>query len=146
MSGNADLDGSPNKAGDAATTQTAGQYAKLRYSLSRQQVIVDNLAFYAALSGQKASKNLDSSEKFYLGGAYGVRAYPTSEAGGSEGSLVNLELRWRLPQGFNLTGFYDWGHVKINKDKSFTGASALNAYDLKGAGLTLGWQAASDSI
>jgi hemolysin activation/secretion protein len=111
-----------------------GSFSKLRYSLSRQQVITDSVAFYAALSGQDAnSKNLDSSEKFYLGGSGGVRAYPTSEGGGSSGNLLNLELRGRLPQGFVLTGFYDHGHVS-NYDGS-------QSYSLKGAGASLSWQA-----
>ena len=90
-----------------------------------------------------AGKNLDSSEKFYLGGATGVRAYPASEGGGSEGQMLNLELRWRLPKGFNFTAFHDWGEVKVNRDNNFTGAPALNDFSLKGAGLALGWQADS---
>ena len=142
-SGQLDLAGSPNQAADAASAQTDGAFSKLRYSASRQQVITDDLSFYAALSGQWANKNLDSSEKFYLGGASGVRAYPSSEAGGASGQLLSLELRYRLPQGFNLTGFYDSGSVTINHDNSFTGAPALNDYSLKGAGLTLAWQGTS---
>ena len=111
-----------------------GDFRKLRYSVSRQQVITADLSFYAALSGQDADgKTLDSSEKFYLGGSGGVRAYPASEGGGSSGNLVNLELRWRLPEGVVLTGFYDHGKVR-NYDESLS-------YGLKGSGLALGWQA-----
>ena len=139
-SGQLNLNGSPNQAADAASSQTDGSYRKLRYSASRQQVITDEISLYAALSGQWASKNLDSSEKFYLGGSSGVRAYPGSEAGGAAGQLLNLELRWRLPQGFNLTGFFDAGQVTVNANNNFTGAPALNDYSLKGAGLTLAWQ------
>ena len=142
-SGQLDLSGSPNQAADAASSQTDGSYRKLRYSVSRQQVITDEVSFYAALSGQWASKNLDSSEKFYLGGSSGVRAYPGSEAGGAAGQLLNLELRWRLPEGFNLTGFIDAGQVTVNANNNFTGAPALNDYSLKGAGLTLAWQGSS---
>ncbi len=139
-SGQLDLDGSPNQAADDASTRSAGRYSKLRYNASRQQVISDDFALFAALSGQWTNKNLDSSEKFYLGGANGVRAYPSSEAGGSAGQLLNVEARWRLPQGFSLTGFYDLGRITVNQDNSFTGAPALNDYSLKGAGLTLAWQ------
>ena len=139
-SGQLDLSGSPNQAADAASSQTDGSYRKLRYSVSRQQVITDEVSFYAALSGQWASKNLDSSEKFYLGGSSGVRAYPGSEAGGAAGQLLNLELRWRLPEGFNLTGFIDAGQVTVNANNNFTGAPLLTDYGLKGAGLTLAWQ------
>lgn len=108
-------------------------YSKLRFTLSRQQVITESVALYAALSGQDANgKNLDSSEKFYLGGAGGVRAYPSSEGGGSSGNLVNLELRWSLQKGFLLTVFYDYGQVN-NYDGSMS-------YSLKGTGLALNWQ------
>ena len=146
VEGNLNLDGSPNQAGDAATTRTAGRYTKLRYALARQQVLSADLSFYASLSGQFAGKNLDSSEKFYLGGASGVRAYPASEAGGAEGRLVNLELRWRLPENFNVAGFYDYGRVTVNRDNSFAGAPALNDLSLKGAGLLLAWQSAGGLI
>ncbi len=142
-SGQLDLGGSPNQAADAASTQADGSFSKLRYSASRQQAITDDLSFFAALSGQWASKNLDSSEKFYLGGSSGVRAYPSSEAGGASGQLANLELRWRLPQGLSLTGFYDIGQVSVNANNNFAGAPSLNGYNLKGAGLTLAWQSNS---
>jgi hemolysin activation/secretion protein len=142
-SGQLDLAGSPNQAADATSTQAEGVFSKLRYSASRQQGITEDISFYAALSGQWASKNLDSSEKFYLGGANGVRAYPSSEGGGAHGQMLNLELRMRLPEGFSVTGFYDYGQVSVNPNNSFTGAPALNDYALKGAGLALAWQGRS---
>ena len=141
VDGMVNLDASPGQqAGDAITTQTAGHYNKLHFAASRQQVITDTVSLFGSLSGQTASKNLDSSEKFYLGGSGGVRAYPSSEGGGAEGKMVNLELRWRLPHGYNLTGFYDYGHLTVNRNNNFAGASALNDYSLKGAGLSLAWQ------
>ena len=140
VNGLLNLNGSPTHAADAATTQTAGRYNKLHYAASRQQVITEDLAFFASLSGQLSNKNLDSSEKFYLGGSVGVRAYPSNEGGGSEGDLINLELRRKLPKGFNLIGFYDYGHITVNHNNSFSGATALNDYSLKGVGLSLAWQ------
>lgn len=137
--GDLDLDGSPNNAADAATTRSQGSFTKLRYTLSRQQALTSDLSLYALLSGQAASKNLDSSEKFYLGGASGVRAYPANEGGGSEGALLNLELRWRALYSLVVTGFYDWGSVTINKNNNFTGAPALNRYELDGAGVSVAW-------
>lgn len=138
--GNVDLDGSPNRAADALTTRAAGAFTKLRYAASRMQVLSETFSAYAAVSGQAAGKNLDSAEKFYLGGAYGVRAYPANEGGGSSGQLVTAELRARLPHGTALSGFYDWGHVTVNHDNAFAGAALRNSYVLKGAGLTAGWQ------
>jgi hemolysin activation/secretion protein len=141
--GRTDLDGSPNQAADAATTRTDGSFNKLRYAVSRYQVITDKLNLYAALSGQAADENLDSAEKFYLGGSNGVRAYPANEGGGSSGQLVNLELRQRLPYNLTLTGFYDWGHIQINEHNQFVGAPQLNSYHLHGAGLGINWFSAN---
>jgi len=92
---------------------------------------------------QIASKNLDSSEKLYLGGASGVRAYPSGEGGGSEGQLVNLELRWKLAQGVTVSAFYDYGQVVVNRDNSFANALVANAFSLKGRGLAVLWNGAA---
>ncbi len=137
--GNVNLGGSPNEASDAAAARTQGSYRKINYSAGRQQTLLSDLSLYAGLSGQLASKNLDSSERFYLGGAQGVRAYPASEAGGSDGTLVNLELRYRWDDAFSFTGFYDWGRVKVNHDSSFNGAALKNSLSLQGLGLSAGW-------
>jgi hemolysin activation/secretion protein len=108
VAGSLDLNGSPNQASDLDTTRTAGRYSKLRYSLSRQQVLTSQLSFSATLSGQWADKNLDSSEKFLLGGSTGVRAYPSGEGSGASAlnkySLAGagLSLALRLKQGILL--------------------------------------------
>jgi len=138
--GQLDLGGSPNQAADAASARTEGVFNKLHYSLSRQQVLDNNWSLYAALSGQWADTNLDSSEKFYLGGASGVRAYPANEVGGAIGQLFNLEVRRRMPQGFTLSGFYDFGQLVVNRNNNFTGAPVANNLLLRGAGLSLDWQ------
>lgn len=111
-----------------------GQFSKLRYQLRRQQIVTKNLSVTAMFSGQWANRSLDSSEKFYLGGASGVRAYPTSEGSGSLGQMINLDLRRQLPKGLNAGVFYDWG--RINEP-------AGGAMSLKGWGMAIGWQAAS---
>ena len=46
------------------------------------------------LSGQAASKNLDSSEQMYLGGANAVRAYPQGTGTGDKGILGTVEFRY----------------------------------------------------
>jgi hemolysin activation/secretion protein len=68
------------------------------------------------LSGQWANKNLDSSEKFSLGGANGVRAYPQGEGIGDEGYLASLELRHDFTNTLQATVFYDTGSVTINRN------------------------------
>jgi hemolysin activation/secretion protein len=138
--GSLNLTGSPTQSGDASTTQTEGGFRKLRYSLARQQQLSANWSLYGTLSGQWSDKNLDSSEKFYLGGNTGVRAYPSNEGGGAWGQLAALELRSQLGNGYTFTAFYDWGQVTINPNNDYTGASALNTFALRGGGLALGWQ------
>ena len=128
---------------DANTTQSGGRYAKARYLFSREQSLFSGLSLYTAVSGQSANKNLDSSEKFYLGGINGVRAYPSNEAGGSKAQMANLELRSYWSERLSVNVFYDYGRVIINSDNHFVGASSLNQYALKGSGVTLGFQAPS---
>lgn len=139
VTGRVNLNGSPNQQADAATTRTDGQFNKLRFSASRLQTLTDSVAAYLSIAGQMAGKNLDSGEKFYLGGANGVRAYPASEGGGADGQMFNAELRTRLPHNFSLTGFYDWGQVTVNRNNNFAGAPALNNYSLQGFGVSAGW-------
>ena len=134
--GSVNLNGSPNQKTDAATTATDGHFEKIAYSVNRLQALTQTMLVYASFTGQATHNNLDSGEKFYLGG---VRAYPASEAGGGNGKLASLELRARLPQGFDLTGFYDWGKVTVNRNNSFFGAAAPNHLSLQGFGITAGW-------
>ena len=140
-SGHDDLAGSPNEAADANTVDTAGNFEKLNFSVSRQQTVTDYFSLYASLAGQWANKNLDSSEKLYLGGYNGVRAYPADEGGGTEGALANLETRFKLPMNFAATGFFDYGTVRINRDNDYAGATFPDTDTLKGAGVSLAWTA-----
>lgn len=129
---------------DHAGPNTQGNYTKLNYSLSRLQRIDSNWAVFGALNGQFADRNLDSSEKFLLGGASGVRAYPSGEASGDEGMLLNLEVRYDLPLqsrwgNWQFVGFYDKGQVARYKtvwegQNAFTPGQS-NRYGLSGAGV-----------
>ena len=124
------------KAIDELTARTDGSYTKLGYSLARYQRLTTNTLLYLALSGQRASKNLDSVEKMPLGGPYGVRAYPVGEAAGDDGFLATAEIRYEvaqtmLPGKLNLIGFYDTGKSSINHNPY---ASGDNVRTLSGAG------------
>lgn len=112
-------------------------YRKLNYSLSRQQSLSEQHSLYASLSGQHATQMLDSSEKFYIGGAQTVRAYPTSELGGERGQVLSAEWRWRLSSAWAFTAFVDVGRVVSLPTSSSEQASAMT---LRGQGLSLGWQ------
>jgi hemolysin activation/secretion protein len=93
-------------------------------------------------SRQWASKNLDSSEKLYLGGASGVRAFPNSEAGGSTGVTATLELRREWNAQWQTTLFYDYGRISQYKEPYRTDGSSLltdttNDIMLRGRGVSM---------
>ena len=127
---------------DAASAQTQGDYSKFSWTASRLQAVTAPLTLYASLSGQFAGKNLDSSEKFYLGGPNGVRAYPVNEAGGDEGWLASLELRGRLECELQAVVFADFGGVRQNRKlwAAWAGnANVPNRIELAGLGFGLNW-------
>jgi hemolysin activation/secretion protein len=137
--GSINLDDSPNQASDEATANAQGAFSKLRYNLTRTQNITDKFSLFGSLAGQFTNKNLDSSEKFYVGGPTGVRAYPNNEGSGSEGHLLSLEARQSLPYNLSVAGFYDRGQVTVNKDNSYTGAADPNQLSYAGYGVSLNW-------
>ena len=120
---------------DAASAQSNGSYTRVSYSLGRLQNLTDAMQLSISVTGQQASKNLDSSEKFSLGGVNGVRAYPQSEATGDEGYKATVELRRALATNIQGTVFYDFGSVKINKNPF--GPAATNNRNLAGVGFGL---------
>ncbi|WP_158268120.1 ShlB/FhaC/HecB family hemolysin secretion/activation protein [Limnohabitans sp. Jir61] len=142
--GSVNLDGSANQPSDAGGPNTAGRYNKLNLNLSRIQTLTPSLNAFVGMAFQTANKNLDSSEKLYLSGVSGVRAYPSGEGGGSTGHTLTAELRQRLHNEFVLTGFYDYGHAnafKNNARADGTGDNAVvNSHALQGYGATLNWQ------
>lgn len=144
--GKVDLAGSANQNTDSTGANTQGTYQKLSLGVSRVQTITSDLSLYVAGNAQTANKNLDSSEKIYLGGANGVRAYPSSEGGGTEGQTLTAELRQKLNGKATLTGFYDHGHVKAFSNNHKVDGSGLNSgvapnsYTLKGYGVSASWQ------
>ncbi len=126
---------------DASTTQTEGPYSKIRIALTHKEDLDTSNTVVISGQSQWANKNLDGSERFYLGGMQGVRAYPTNEAGGSVGQMLSFEWQrhFNLNQNrWTAAGFYDTGHVTVNKNNNFTGAASPNQYSLSGAGVWLG--------
>ncbi|MBC7505950.1 MAG: ShlB/FhaC/HecB family hemolysin secretion/activation protein [Sandarakinorhabdus sp.] len=133
-----------DRAIDALTARAEGNYVVVRAAAARQQPLVGALSLYLAARGQVASRNLDSSEKLQLGGAYGVRAYPEGEAFGDEGFLATAEVRVLLPETAGLPGrvqlfgFIDTGSVRIARNPWFTGPNTLNR---SGYGGGVAWNA-----
>lgn len=118
---------------------TKGQFSKWLLSVGRVQTLKPGLNLFATGQIQRANKNLDSSEKLFLGGAYGVRAYPGSEGAASEGESLSLELSQRLQEGLNINFFYDWAHARDPQASE----AALRSYNLRGYGVSATWQTTS---
>jgi hemolysin activation/secretion protein len=148
--GKLDIETPVVKAFDADTARTNGHYEKLGFNGMRLQAVTDSFSLYGAINGQLAQKNLDISEKMELGGMAGVRAYPEGEAYGDEGYVLNLEARQQLtmfpqdiPGQFQLVGFFDNGHVTLDRDPW---SSGTNHRSLSGAGVGLTWSAANNFL
>ena len=114
-------------------------FGKLTFNLRREQTLRrDKLFLSMNVSGQVANANLNSAEQFYLGGPYGVRAYPVSQGGGSQGAMLNVELQQKLP--YETTGFvfFDAGTVQQYKNPYLNWQGLTNAgnlYSLAAAGV-----------
>lgn len=132
---------------DALANGTEGDFGRFNLGLSRLQRLADRMTLSVAWSAQFAENNLGSSEKFYLGGPNGVRAYPVGEAGGDCGHLFNTELKYQLPLpadwGTVQAGmFYDAGRITINSERypnDVQTATGRNSYWLQGTGVSLDW-------
>ena len=140
-SGDLRLESAMERTLDAEGPQTAGRYFKSTLIATRLQPLDAHDVFYLSVSGQWGSKNLDTAEQMSLGGPYGVRAYPVSEAVGDEAYIFTAELRRSLPEiklPGPLTGilFADTGGIRVNVRPY--GASANSRY-LSGAGAGLAW-------
>ncbi|WP_306534736.1 ShlB/FhaC/HecB family hemolysin secretion/activation protein [Geobacter sp.] len=135
------------KIADIAITKKEGSYTRFNFGLARLQRLIERTTLNLSYSGQLSLDNLDTSEQFYLGGPYGIRAYPVGEASGDEGHLFNVDLRYDLPLPasiglLQLNGFYDAGWIRLYKDtwpNSITTISNRNDYWLQGAGFGLNY-------
>lgn len=146
--GRLDLSGvAADLAADQAGPRTDGGFASVLLSATRLQSLPADYALSAALAAQFAAKNLDSADKFALGGPNGVRAYPVGEGAGDEGWLLNLELRRELGDGWNALALLDVGEVRQYRQPWSNwqaGGTAANRYTLAGAGLGFGWSKPGD--
>lgn len=118
----------------------AGDWHKLGVQLLRQQALTGPWSLVGRLAAQGTARNLDSSEKFSLGGPGGVRAYAPGEATVDQGALLSLELRYAhdyLGGNFVWSLFHDAADGRINRQL----AAAGNEVRLRGAGFGLQWNA-----
>jgi len=142
-SGDIDLQSPDALAVNLATARSNGHYDKFGLNAMRLQNITETVSLFAAIKGQAATKNLDTSEKMELGGANNVRAYPEGEAYGDQGYVLNVEARWLMPRlpkpvpgQVQLVGFIDHGMVELNKN---TWSLGQNTRNLSGGGVGVNW-------
>lgn len=98
---------------------TDGAYAKVSGSVEETMTFSPQYALTTSLRFQKAlgNKNLDGSEDFSLGGAYGVRAFPDGEHSAENGYILGAELFYTLPSYENINHkaslFVDTGYASM---------------------------------
>ncbi|SHK24505.1 Hemolysin activation/secretion protein [Selenomonas ruminantium] len=109
--------------------RTEGSFTKTNLRLSAVHDLRHNFDILVKAQGQWTNRNLDSSEKIYLGGAQGVRAYPQGEGSGDEGILATAELRYhtKVP-GLMLSCYLDGGNV--HHIKNMVGSTHLLGWGL----------------
>lgn len=120
------------EATDAVTRDSAGHYTKVLLSMNREQYLFEKLSLQIAYLVQRSTRNLDSSEQFFLGGPNRLRAYPTGEAPGDEGWFASAELRRPIMAHLQGVVFYEGGAVGISQNPYAPGSNALYR---SGAGL-----------
>jgi len=125
----------PNsRQGDRLYSRAAGRFDKANITLLRMQNLPGPFMLSAQFNAQLASKNLDSSEKFSLGGPFGVRAFANGAASGDEGWQGSLDLRYLPFPGLQLAAFFDKGAVRLSKRPW---ASGRNSQQLSAMGISL---------
>lgn len=131
---------------DKPAANTQGNFTKLNANLNQILPLSNDWYLYTSLSAQWADKNLDSAEKFQLGGPFGVRAYPVGEGLGDHGWLATAEVRHNVGEtqlgNVELFGFADTGGVTqfvSSYSTAFVGkANNKNSYNLTGVGVGVG--------
>jgi len=128
---------------DNANYRAAGSYAKVSFGATRLQLLPTKDYLYLSALGQVASKNLDSSEKFSMGGPYGVRGYPSPESPSDSGLIVTWEYRKTIPiealsGDFVAFVFGDYGLAQLHHDPLATDVGNIRRLVSHGVGVTYG--------
>jgi hemolysin activation/secretion protein len=138
--GHVTFDDETARLGDLAGADTQGRNSHYNLTLSRLQQLDRVNGVYFAFTGQLASKNLDPSDQFYLGGPSNARGYDVGALTGAQGDLFTLEWRRTLPipvRGAWLASvFADRGHIQVYKDAFVPGTNSATLSDV---GASLHW-------
>lgn len=140
--GRLDLSGNPaNQAADGDGPRSEGRYAKMTATAARLQQLTRTTTLWLSWNAQASSRNLDSSEKFALGGSNLLRGYPSGEGVGDRGWLTTVELRQSVAGVWQLAAFVDHGQIWTHHDPRHvaTGSGIPNRYALTAGGLGIGF-------
>ena len=120
---------------------TGDSYAAYKLDAIYQKQLGGGQMLSARLNAQVASqsKNMSSSDMFYIGGSNSVRGYEESFLSGSQG--FNASLSWLVPLDkkriFNAFAFFDYGRVFGNET---TQAALDQTLYSTGVGLTASYK------
>lgn len=140
--GDVDLSGLQSAlASDRAGPKANGIYTKLEGEAAWQMGWSENQRGDVKINarGQASAMNLDSMEKFSLGGSSGLRAFGSGEASGDMGGLAQFETGYRVWSALRASVFYDVGVIWRNYDQYETNATSPNNYILQDVGFGLGY-------
>lgn len=135
------FNGNPKNDLGATRTDNPGNFTKFTFDLARLQSLVYG-GSYLILRGtsQLSSQNLQSGERFSIGGYYTVRGYPISEYLGDHGYAVTAEVVVPVPylrQWVQVAGFIDHGGVFIVSPNRQTAEVKRHWLTGTGAGLRI---------
>ena len=139
VAGNLLIDNPTQRETDETTVKSQGGYGKISlYTVLIKPLPIKQTNLLLSFNGQLASKNLNTAEMLYLGGPYGVRAYPVSQGGGSQGAVISAEVNHIFESKFEVGAFLDAGFIQQYKHtfddwKGLTNAG--NFYALYATGL-----------
>jgi hemolysin activation/secretion protein len=143
----------------ASNPNTPASYRKLKADYAATAFAQTNQQWLFKANAQAALTNLDSSEKFSLGGASGVRGWPAGEASGDSGAILSAEWRYQFMSNprndsagekvnssqnsgaWVFSAFADTGQITQHKNLWATAlpAGKPNSYNLSSIGVGLSY-------
>jgi len=106
---------------DRLNVGSEGSFFKINYEISRLQHLFANLGTLIGVTGQWTTDNLDTSQKFFVGGPFNVAGYPSGETSGDNGAALHADLRYDfydMPWGgdFQVSVFYSVAWTELHDD------------------------------
>jgi hemolysin activation/secretion protein len=136
VAGHVAFDNVAAEAADASTTRKMGGFSKWNMSVARLQGLGIKNELYFVINGQWTDRNLDPSQRMFVGGPGTVRAYNMGATAGDTGYTASAEFRRTLGDQWQAVGFVDNAHTMVNKSTWVAGTNSVN---MSGAGMELNW-------